>query len=657
MKARLTAVTVCYFLLVTGTPVCVAFADDDAGLRSVFARGAGERALALGGAYGSVSGDPTALYWNPAGLAGLERTSVAAAHTNLIGMGFHEQFGSLALPTWRLGTFALSLRRYGVDGIEERDDRGTLLADDLRNTESELAFGYGRAIGPAWQVGAALKMQRQELAGQSASGLGLDAGIIVRPGLALGGTSHWAQNLNLGLTFRNIIEPAIRLETEEVRDPSAIRLGGSYAVPLGTQLQALFTVDIEKTKEMDSRLHAGAEVAFLDLIALRVGANNGTLAAGLGATYRNLTLNYAFEDNPLEMVHRFGVGFAFGRTVAERRQAALDLREAELNDRLAKAFAADEQQRVAAAAQAVKSALAAEEFDTALERIRALEVIAPDHPDAAGFEAAALFGRGRVAEGEGEFTAAVIAYQACLRVDPGHERARARLERVTTETERQAQRDENIRNLYRDAMATFAAGDLEQARDLFEQALVLAPGDVEIRKLADHVEESIRLRDEVAAAQSAAREAVGRAESRSAAPVANATPAVPAADSAAATPARKTPPATPTYASLPESRRREIALLYRQGVDAAAAGRREDAIRYWEIVAAAAPDYQQVSVHLKQEYQARGMEAFAEGKLDRAIEIWEQALEIDPRDARTQGYLERAHEHRARIRKIRSEGE
>ena len=33
----------------------------------------GERALALGGAYGAVADGPTALFWNPAGLARLER--------------------------------------------------------------------------------------------------------------------------------------------------------------------------------------------------------------------------------------------------------------------------------------------------------------------------------------------------------------------------------------------------------------------------------------------------------------------------------------------------------------------------------------------------------------------------------------------------------
>jgi tetratricopeptide (TPR) repeat protein len=118
---------------------------------------------------------------------------------------------------------------------------------------------------------------------------------------------------------------------------------------------------------------------------------------------------------------------------------------------------------------------------------------------------------------------------------------------------------------------------------------------------------------------------------------------------AAATP---TVPKARSYADLSPSGQQEAADLYDKGVAALQSGRRDDAIRYWELVRAVAPDYHQVAENLKQEYLAEGMEAFAGGRLDRSIEIWQKALDIDPDDPRTRGYLARVQEHKSRIGEI-----
>ncbi len=114
----------------------LALALEDGGGRSVFARGAGERALALGGAFGAIADGPSAMIWNPAGLARQERKSLYASHSNLIGMGFSEQAGLFALPHWKWGTLGVGFRRFGVDGIEGRDDRGGIFDDNLKDAES-----------------------------------------------------------------------------------------------------------------------------------------------------------------------------------------------------------------------------------------------------------------------------------------------------------------------------------------------------------------------------------------------------------------------------------------------------------------------------------------------------------------------------------------
>ena len=131
---------------------------------------------------------------------------------------------------------------------------------------------------------------------------------------------------------------------------------------------------------------------------------------------------------------------------------------------------------------------------------------------------------------------------------------------------------------------------------------------------------------------------------------------VPAADQTPA-PVVETVSPSPQLAaaSLTPERRAEVADLYRRGMTAAESGRRDDAVRYWELVWSAVPDYQQVADHLKREYLVMGMESFATNDVDGAVQQWEKALAVDPEDARTRGYLARAYEQRARIDKIRSE--
>lgn len=81
-------------------------------------------------------------------------------------------------------------------------------------------------------------------------------------------------------------------------------------------------------------------------------------------------------------------------------------------------------------------------------------------------------------------------------------------------------------------------------------------------------------------------------------------------------------------------------------------GRRDEAMRYWEIVLAADPDHARAREHLAQEYLTRGMESYATGLLSSAVESWQQALRISPEDARARGYLERAQRQLERMEQI-----
>ena len=102
MSARPSAALICALALIA----CVspAHAADDGGTRSVFASGAGNRALALGGAFVGLADDASAMIWNPAGLGIRQRFEILATHAEYADLGSQQDFVAVVLPNWRWGT-------------------------------------------------------------------------------------------------------------------------------------------------------------------------------------------------------------------------------------------------------------------------------------------------------------------------------------------------------------------------------------------------------------------------------------------------------------------------------------------------------------------------------------------------------------------------
>ncbi len=415
MRSTLTAIVLCGF-------ASTGLALDDGGGRSVFSTGAGNRALGLGGAFCAVSDDASAAIWNPGGLGWLERKEMQATQTTLFGLGFNEQFAALVLPDYRWGTPSLTFRRFGVDGIENRDDRGVLLDDDLQDTELEVGLGFGRTVGSAVSVGGVVKMQRQSLAGYSGSGFGVDVGLLARP----------MTGLSLGVSVRNLVEPKIRLDLDDVPDPTALRGGVAYRRGVGESVVLLASLDVEKTNDMDSRLHGGVQAELYDLLALRAGSDAGNLTAGASVDWRGLGVDYQFEDNPLGQIHRFGLALTFGPSVQESRRRAQEADAAALQAKLDAAFAARAQEQAARLAQDARTALAGSRWDEAIEIAATLQVLAPDHPDIASLSAAAWIGQGGACEAAADLSGAAIAYARALDASPHDGTAAAGLGRVQT---------------------------------------------------------------------------------------------------------------------------------------------------------------------------------------------------------------------------------
>ena len=654
-----------------------AIGDDDAGTTSVFAYGAGNRALAMGGAFSAIADDASAPLWNPAGLGLLQQSQVQGSQASLYGIDIGEQYGTAAFPSWRFGTASATFRRFTVGGIDQRDDRNAILPGELRNTQTEFTLSYGRSVAPSWSVGASIKAQRQELAGYSDSGIGLDAGVLLKPAVAFRPDAAWTSRLQLGFTIRNLVEPSIRLVEESVPDPTTTRVGVSYLQPYGGLPvgpgAVLVACDLEKTKERSALVHAGVEWSVHPVLALRAGAIGGDPRYGAGIRWRGASFDYVFEDNVIDPVHRFGVSYAFGATLTERRESALAAEEEYFRRQLADTFEERERARVTELVRRAATLLDAGRTDEALEVVATVFALDPEHAAARDLEIRGLISQARSLESQEEFASAAVVYSRVLNVRPDHADAIDGLARCRAESDERAERSTRIRELFATALDAFTGGDLRRAREGFASVLELAPDDTEAQAMLRRTETAIAVRVKGLLAQAErflnrglladAEDALHQARlldpnapgfAALSARVRKAEEALASAagSKAAPTVAAEAPRVVPKAPALSRKQREELADLYRRGITAMEENRPDVALQYWELVWTSDPMFQNVAEYLKREYLLRGLDSFSQGGLDEAVRLWEKALSVDPTDEKTISYLARAKEQQSRTREI-----
>lgn len=632
----------------------VARATEDAGTTSTLSFGAGNRALALGGAYGAVADDAAGWMWNPAGLGRVPRAQLQISQTQLAPLDLTEQYLGYVLPSWRWGAFGATYRQLAVGTIEQRDARNAVVSTGLEAKESEMALAYGIAPGEGWSLGLAAKVRRQELAGRSASAVGADVGVQIEPArLASPRPTAW-DGLRIGFTVRNAIQPAMRLDLDEVPDPRAVRLGIAYErATLGLQ-SVLTTLDVERAEGVGARAHAGIEWRPHPTMDARAGFDGSRMTAGIAFRLRGLTVDYAFADHALDPQHRLGLGFAFGATVSESRIAAARVRDAALEREIASTLEARTDEQARSLRAEVDSAARAGDLARARETLGILRAMRPDDSALSGLETDLARRQAREAESAGDLLAATSLYRQLSALAPGDAEAQRGLERVQAMVAKSEARADSLAGALRHALDAFAAGSLAESRRTLDRLVRARPADTLASRLLMRVDRGIANRAEALVARalrSAEDEDPGDAERalaelRGLAPGHFAIPRVAAAlerSRRASGAANVGQPAAPSDAAREEARRnfeRATALLR--------AGQRADAIRWLEVVHTQDPTHAAAARVLVQEYQVQGLEAFSAGRLEAAVDLWQRALAVDPADRRTRAYLTRAREHIAR---------
>ncbi|MFH1279116.1 MAG: tetratricopeptide repeat protein [Candidatus Eisenbacteria bacterium] len=640
------------------------------GVESPFAVGAGARALALGGAYTALAEGPDALVWNPAGLAGGGRKELTFYYTSPFVEGNRYTYVGYVHPLLDFGTVGFGNLRYGLDGIEKYDAGGEAQGT-FSNVQNEWILSYALPdFGPV-AVGASLKAETHSLDGRTATGVGVDLGVLLRSSDPPDGA--WSRrNFAVGAAIRNAVEPTLTLVEGEDRLPSLLRVGVAYRLPAfggGTNGWTV-SAQIDQGRKSGGRFRLGAEVALMEGLALRAGAGGDEWSSGFGFAAGGGRLDYSFGRGDLGDAHRLALTVTFGRSLDYLREDRRVREQRILEERTLSELDRKERGQFERSLREGDDLLAAGDHAGAEAAYERALLWKPGDEEGltrlSGARVEKHLAAGAGYQSSGNLLEAIAEFQAALAIDPGEDRAERLAEEARVAHERATVRNREVGDHLARGVEHLALSDFEEAREAFDEALRIDPENADARRFRVRVDSLVALRVDALVEEGdwyrdrgspetsieRYRAALGlrpdrddleREIARLQAPPADPSP-LPAAKAAAETAA---PPPAPRR-ELTAEERDEAERMYRSGLDAFRGGRYPEAIRYFEFVYGLSPGFENVTSYLKQAALFHGMDLYTAGDLAAAIQTWERILEIDPEDERALSYVRRA---RSEIRK------
>lgn len=254
---------------------------------------AGGRAAAMGGGFVALANDATSLYWNPAGMLGVDGFALSASHNDWL-LDISHDYMSLVLPIRPsekigLSITALTMGERPVRTLEAPDGNGL----SYNVMDLAVSAGYARQVTDRLSIGVVGKYIQLMAYNETASTLAMDVGSILRTdfyGLKLGMTLS-----NFGGDFqfsgRDLIVKAdidgdidgnyssdVDLRTEPWPLPLMIRIGialdlmGSGDALLPSQNSRLtLAVDADHPNDGPEHVNLGLEYAVKEMVYFRGG--------------------------------------------------------------------------------------------------------------------------------------------------------------------------------------------------------------------------------------------------------------------------------------------------------------------------------------------------------------------------------------------------
>ncbi len=296
-------------LAFTATPSHAQFAggDQDGGVHSITMLGIpiSPRSIALGEAMAAVDRDPSAIWYNAAGLAGLSTNAFTVnaaqrfAQTQLVG-------AAVAFPT-TIATFGIAARIFNAGSVDNTF-AGEPLGGRTRAYQLALEGGGALQIARWWRWGGTLVYAQETLGDQTQGSVGINTGmqfpdIVGRLALA-GGVRNLGTSVNFDESFDEFNPPFsgyvgggidLLRQRNLLQTPMLFR-----GQPIIFDAKAVAQVNFPDKHE--PYVGAGIETTVNGVVIARIGYQTGDdnragLSLGAGVNVGQFRLEYAFRNS------------------------------------------------------------------------------------------------------------------------------------------------------------------------------------------------------------------------------------------------------------------------------------------------------------------------------------------------------------------------
>jgi hypothetical protein len=307
--------------------------------------GAGVRALGLGGAVASIADDPSAIFWNPAGISQIRSTEIELMHAFLYDDLAYYDNASICQPLPNEVTIGLNWTRLTIPDIPifmedyliehpnaaERSSRLEWnlpgIADSSFTSYDDLfQFSFSKHVGTnidfGWAFfkvpvdlyfGGNIKYIKRQILDNLGNGAGFDLAFMSDTKFSELVDVSWLGDVNFGVNLQNIGGTTITWDTESQNQDEILfntKLGLSLHQPIDIyHLNLILAYDHDYVYEGED--HYGMELQYKRLLSIRAGYYSSEYATGLSIQVYDFMLDYAFVTNTLGNTNRVGLRFRF----------------------------------------------------------------------------------------------------------------------------------------------------------------------------------------------------------------------------------------------------------------------------------------------------------------------------------------------------------
>ena len=270
-----------------------AFAVGEAGAQFLKI-GVGAKACAMGEAFVGLADDPSAIYWNPAGLTRMNTVEILGMQNFwLLDMSY--QYIAVVLPTY-FGSFGAAVAYSSSGKIPKYENFQQV--GDYKAYDASGTIAYANKLSKRFSFGIGTKIIQQKIEEEDTKGFAVDFGLLY---------VELIKGVNVGLAVQNL-GPGIKFIEKE--DPLPLNIKGGISYKIGS---LTLTSDLNKPKDNDLHFNIGGEFLIKNILALRAGYNStNSYTAGVGFTWRKLSVDYAYVPyEEIEDTHRISIRIKF----------------------------------------------------------------------------------------------------------------------------------------------------------------------------------------------------------------------------------------------------------------------------------------------------------------------------------------------------------